>query len=519
MTPAEKLAQALEVLHQLQQKGITGIYTDDIKSRQIRERLVKNRFLKEVSKGWYIASDPKEQAGDSTSWYASYWEFCGRYLDHKFGDQYCLSPEQSLQLHTGNRSVPAQLIVRSPQANNSQTPFPFNTSMFNYRADLPARELMVKESGLWLYRMPAAMIYCPAAYYNQNPIDSRAGLGMIRDASELLAILLNNGNTTLAGRLAGAFRNIGKDRIADNIIEAMRAAEYDVREDDPFEVKIPFEFKREFSPFVIRIKLMWQEMREKVIQAFPAAPGLPEDRNAYMKLVDEVYVTDAYHSLSIERYKVSPELIERVRSGKWDKDGSDDKGHQDAMAARGYYLTFQEVKTSIQHILEGANPGNVAAQDHSKWYRSLFEPSVSAGLLKPSDLAGYRSHQVYIGGAKHVPLSVEAMRDVMPVLFELLEEEPEASVRAVLGHFIFVFIHPYENGNGRMGRFLMNIMLASGGYPWTVIPVERRLEYMKALESASVNRDIGPFAGLIAELVGKSLNGRPEANLDYAHHE
>jgi Fic family protein len=38
----------------------------------------------------------------------------------------------------------------------------------------------------------------------------------------------------------------------------------------------------------------------------------------------------------------------------------------------------------------------------------------------------------------------------MPVLMGLLAEESEASVKAVLGHFIFVFIHPYMDGNGRM---------------------------------------------------------------------
>lgn len=38
------------------------------------------------------------------------------------------------------------------------------------------------------------------------------------------------------------------------------------------------------------------------------------------------------------------------------------------------------------------------------------------------------------------------------------------------------------DGNGRMGRFVLNAMLASGGYNWTVVPVERRKEYMKALE-------------------------------------
>ena len=74
-------------------------------------------------------------------------------------------------------------------------------------------------------------------------------------------------------------------------------------------------------------------------------------------------------------------------------------------------------------------------------------------------------------------------------------------VRTVLGHWIFVYIHPYMDGNGRMGRFLMNVMLASGGYPWTVIPVQRREEYMNTLESASVQGTIMPFAKFLASLI------------------
>jgi len=41
-------------------------------------------------------------------------------------------------------------------------------------------------------------------------------------------------------------------------------------------------------------------------------------------------------------------------------------------------------------------------------------------------------------------------------------------VRAVLGHWLFGYIHPYPDGNGRMARFLMNVVLASGGYSWTI---------------------------------------------------
>ena len=40
----------------------------------------------------------------------------------------------------------------------------------------------------------------------------------------------------------------------------------------------------------------------------------------------------------------------------------------------------------------------------------------------------------------------------------MLTQEAEPSVRVVLGHFIFVYVHPYMDGNGRIGRFLMNVI-------------------------------------------------------------
>ena len=73
-------------------------------------------------------------------------------------------------------------------------------------------------------------------------------------------------------------------------------------------------------------------------------------------------------------------------------------------------------------------------------------------------------------------------------------------MRTVLGHFIFVYIHPYMDGNGRIARLLMNTMLISGGYDWTIIPMERREEYVTALEKASVNEDITDFTLFLASL-------------------
>ena len=111
----------------------------------------------------------------------------------------------------------------------------------------------------------------------------------------------------------------------------------------------------------------------------------------------------------------------------------------------------------------------------------------------------------YIRNSLHTPPRVEAVQECMPILFDLLREETESAVRVVLGHFVLVYIHPYMDGNGRMGRFLMNAMLAGGGYSWTIIPVEHREAYMQALEQASVNQDIVPFTAFLAGLVEESL--------------
>jgi hypothetical protein len=327
---------------------------------------------------------------------------------------------------------------------------------------------------------------------------------MVADASDVLGRLLAGGHSSVAGRLAGAFRNIGRTQIADTITETMRAAGYTVNETDPFDDRPPVTIaQRETSPAVNRLHMTWAVMREHVLSRFPKPPGLPSDIAAYVRAVEDVYATDAYNSLSIEGYRVSAELIERVRSGNWNPDNGRDREHQDALAARGYWQAFQKVEASVRKILEGANAGDVVRQDHGTWYRVLFGPSVTAGIVKPAELAGYRNGPVYIRRSMHVPPRSEAVRELMPAFFDHLRDETEPAVRVVLGHFVFVNVHPYADGNGRMGRFLMNAMLASGGYPWTVIPLAQRTRYMDALESASVEQDIRPFVDLLAELVAR----------------
>ncbi len=498
MTQSEKLAQSLEQLQKLQKNGIVAIRSRNL-TRTHLNRLMKNGFLKDVIKGWYIACRPDEFQGDSTSWYVSFWHFCASYLNTRFSNAWCLSPEQSLLIHAENWTVPKQLLVRSKKGNNTITQLLFHTSLLDVRYTMPKKTEVEEKNGLKLFAKIPALIACSPSFFILYPTDARTLLASIQDASEILPTLLEGGHTTIAGRLMGAFNNIGQNRIAEDIKKTMSAAGYDIREQDPFESEFKVQLlKKMVPPSVNRIRILWQEMRIPIIERFPISPDISINVKEYLHKVEEQYVADAYHSLSIEGYHVSAELINKVRIGKWNPDNDEtDYNHKNALAARGYWQAFQAVKRSIQKVLMGENPGKVAWNDHGDWFRELFGPSVTTGILKSAELAGYRRHPVYIRRSMHVPPNFSTVSELMHEFFDLLEHEAEASVRIVLGHFFFVFIHPYMDGNGRIGRFLMNLMCASGNYPWTIIPVEHRQQYMNALEKASVEEDIIPFCDFL----------------------
>ncbi|MDP2241543.1 MAG: Fic family protein [Burkholderiales bacterium] len=509
-TPNEKLANSLEVLSVLQNRGMRAIPSSAL-TRAHRERLLKNGFLEEVVKGWYITVRPGEAKGDSTAWYANMGEFIASYCRARFGSGWHVSPEQSLTLRSGERTLPKQIQLWAPTGNNQPLSLPHGCSLFLYRSPklLPASEV-TDAGGLRLVELPDALVAVGPGFFIQRPLVSQIALQTLADASDLARALLAGSHSVVAGRLAGALRAIGRSVLANDILNAMREAGYTVNEANPFaQALYTLPGGRPESPYAQRLRLMWAQMREIVMAVFPRPRAIPVDSERLLEDIEARYVADAYHSLSIEGYRVTPELIEQIRNGTWDPDGADRKT-RDAMAAKGYFEAHKLVKEDIVKVISGENPGEVSRVRLAEWYRALFSPSVQAGILRPADLAGYRNDQVFIKGALHVPLSKEAVRDCMPVFFEQLEKEEHSSVRAVLGHFLFAYIHPYMDGNGRLARFLMNLMLSSGGYVWTVIPVGQRPAYMDALEQASSFNNIEPFARFVAHLVTEQT-GHPLA--------
>ena len=506
-TPNEKLAESLDALKALQEGGRRVFRSEDL-SRVHRERLVANGFVQEVMRGWLISSSPSVRDGDRTPWYASFWEFCARYCYERFGEEWYLSPEQSLLLHGERTVIPAQVVVNSPKGTNNTIKLLFGTSLYDLRvSEMPAAADLLVRDGLRLFSAVAALVRVPESFFARNPIEVQVVLGSLADASDLLRLLLNGGHSAKAGYLAGALRQTGRPKEADEIVSAMKSAGYDVRENKPFEAgQISNTSSRAVAPIVGRVQMMWESMRGAVIKNFPAPPGPPKDKDAYLRFIDEIYQSDAYHSLSIEGYSVTPALIDRVRQGDWDPEHhEDDRKSRDALAARGYWQAFQYVKATVAEVIAGANAGALARTAHKDWYRELFQPCVAAGLIEAGALAGYRNNPVYLRTARFVPPRWEVVREAMPALFDLLEKETEPSVRAVLGHWMFGYIHPYPDGNGRMARFLMNTMLASGGYPWTVIRIKDRNTYLRALDSASIDMEINPFSTFVAKRVRWSL--------------
>jgi fido (protein-threonine AMPylation protein) len=506
--PQAKLADSLNVLRSLQEDG-RRVFRSREFARTHRERLLQTGFLQQVIKGWLISTSPDTREGDSTPWFASFWEFCGHYCRERYGDDWHLSPEQSLLLHAGNTVIPRQVIIYSPKGTNNTIELLFDTSVYDLKhKEMPPRQDIGVNDGLRLISAPAALVKVPESFYRRFPIEAQVVLAGIADSTELLRRLIKGGHSVVAGRLVGALRRLGKNEMAEDIAAVMKSAGYTVRESDPFDAHRTFtNAVAAAPPIVARIRVLWESNRCVVKELFPPQPGLPDNRAGYIKTVDDLFTADAYRSLSIEGYRVTPGLVDRVREGAWNPDHHDaDRESRDALAARGYWQAFQRVKADVENVLAGDSPGNIVQRTHRDWYRELFQPCVAAGIINAEALAGYRNDAVFLRASRHVPPRWEAVRDAMPALFNLIAQETEPSVRAVLGHWLFGYIHPYPDGNGRMARFLMNVMLASGGYPWTVIRVEDRDQYLSALESASVDGNLEPFTRFIAATVQRSNN-------------
>jgi hypothetical protein len=171
MAPSPKtnqtaLAKGLKTLKRLQDKHHGVIEHGDLPDAQ-RALLVDTGFLASAMKGWYFCSNPADREGESTIWYATYWAFIARYLSKRFDKRYCLNPEASLLLHTGNTTIPAQVVAVVKDGSSYSLKLPANTSMFVYPDEKRVPKSRVEVRGLQVW--PVAEALCVVQPKSSRP--------------------------------------------------------------------------------------------------------------------------------------------------------------------------------------------------------------------------------------------------------------------------------------------------------------------------------------------------------------
>lgn len=512
LTEQQKLAKALTELH-----SVLGSEQGVVRGKQIKNStrllLLERGYLREILKGWYFVSDPLAEPGDTTPFYANYWEYLASYLTERFGTDYCLTAEHSLLRHAQHNVVPKQVNVMLAvnQSQAQELAFGHSVALYPGGKSFPVPADQESLMGIRCMSAPYCLVMLNPRYFKEYAREVQIVMGKVVDPSTIAALV--DINAAGVSRLVSAYRRIGRSDFADEVLKQLSGLKATLNiEGDPFSGEPVVQFGAPGrSPLYSRIKVLWAQHREAVLASRPLDARVNLSIDNYLARVEAIRVEDAYHSLSIERYRVTLELIRKVAEEKWDPTGNSHEQRQiDAMAARGYLDAFQLVKEDAGQAYSKKDSAPVVASQlfndrHQAWFQKLFGPSVDAGILERRDLVGYRRHMVFLRGSLHAPPHFDDVRDGTEALRECLAEETDAFVSAVLGHWLFGFIHPYMDGNGRMARFTMNLMLASGGYPWTVIRVEDRSTYMAALEKASVADDLTTFSNFVADSVRRSL--------------
>jgi hypothetical protein len=204
-------------------------------------------------------------------------------------------------------------------------------------------------------------------------------------------------------------------------------------------------------------------------------------------------VFDAYHSTTMEGYRIAPEVVESIVRGEASGGGPrDEQSLAAALAVQGYSRAFDLV-------LERARRRTPITQSLIlDLHEALHRPAVDAGIVEASDLRVWRTIRVGLKGWQHVPPNHVKLPDLMDE-FEAFASRTDITdiQRALLVQLEFVTIHPFFDGNGRLGRLLTNHALLSAGWPWITVPSDERLPFFRAMEEAQVSGGTDRFISFL----------------------
>jgi len=162
---------------------------------------------------------------------------------------------------------------------------------------------------------------------------------------------------------------------------------------------------------------------------------------------------------------------------------------RDHLEAQGHAETFE-------HMLGLADKNEITEDDilllHHIFYRKIDDSN--AGV--------YRKSQVFISGSKYPlpgPDKVPQLMKELIIKVADIRKEEHPVIAAAKAHLEFVFIHPFVDGNGRVARLIMNLILIQNGYNIALISPVIRAEYISSIETA--HEDDTGFINLVCRSV------------------
>ena len=208
------------------------------------------------------------------------------------------------------------------------------------------------------------------------------------------------------------------------------------------------------------------------------------------KLVQKMEIEYTYNTNAIEGNTLThreTQLVIRegiTIAGKSLRDHLEAKNHP---AAIRFIESLKDQPLSVENI----------KKVHEIIFYNILE---SAGL--------WRKGQVFVEGADFVPIPAPEIAQEMELLVKWLNDN-QSELRPIELASVFqhklVLIHPFEDGNGRVARILMNLLLLKYGYPLTIIRTYDRRRYYNTLKKAD-NGNLKPFVNFIARCVEESLD-------------
>ena len=172
--------------------------------------------------------------------------------------------------------------------------------------------------------------------------------------------------------------------------------------------------------------------------------------------------------------------------------------------------TLREHLEAINHVEAFKYLKNLVHQKLSALKEShiLKLHQILLDKIDDTNAGQYRNVAVRIAGSTTIlpnPVKVPTLMNEFIAWLKTQEKVHPAQLAAD-AHYKFVSIHPFVDGNGRCGRFLMNFFLMKNGYPPAIIKKEERKKYLQSLEKAQTTRNFDDYYKLLFNSVLSSLN-------------